>query len=451
MREDSKGTVEGKNYGYLVIGFILLNIMQPLLGITDIFIGTRFVQGDIRETIKISGIAFTVLYWILGSVKNVTIIYGANLWVKDDKQGSIGVLIRSLLIAVILGSVVILLKKPLWFIFMRMLPSEQTLEQEVLRYFSIIILGVPFVLASYVAGGLALACIKEKNVIIIHFVGQFVNIGLNIGLAQKIEDPIKGLALGTLYTQILVCGLSVGYVLLKQKALLKMIHKETLWKIQELSSKLKMCGNILIRIGCVLITNYLIVSVIKNTHAGLCGANLVLLQIKCIMDYVYEGITNATGVCVARNRDLKQIQILKDIHRMTLKAVMGLSILMVVFYSLLRNGVTDFFSGTEKIKSVAQRYDGWLLIYLMIAGWGISGHGLFLGCLETEFVGKSNVIALVLCLGAAIAAVPILGNHGLWMTLIAFYMIRSLLLLGYEDDLYTRFKQWEIDDKDNVD
>ena len=87
----------------------------------------------------------------------------------------------------------------------------------------------------------------------------------------------------------------------------------------------------------------------------------------------------------------------------------------------------------------------------MIAGWGISGHGLFLGCLETEFVGKSNVIALVLCLGAAIVAVPILGNHGLWMTLIAFYMIRSLLLLGYEDDLYTRFKQWEIDDKDNVD
>ena len=72
MREDSKGTVEGKNYGYLVIGFILLNIIQPLLGITDIFIGTRFVQGDIRETIKISGIAFTVLYWILGSVKNVT-------------------------------------------------------------------------------------------------------------------------------------------------------------------------------------------------------------------------------------------------------------------------------------------------------------------------------------------------------------------------------------------
>lgn len=451
MREDSKGTVKPKNYILFILGFILLNIMQPLTGIVDVYLGVQYATSSFEDTIQIGVVILTVIYWVVGSLKNVSIIYGTNLWVRKDKKGSGEILIRGMLVATMIGFAIILLKQRLWFIFRRMMTTSKILEQESLRYFSITILGAPFVLASYIIGGWILGCINEGPVIIIHLLGQLFNVGLSLKLAHEFEDVVEALAVGTLSAQILIFVLSIAYIMIKRREVIKGVTIQSLLKVDELECKLSMGINILLRVACIFVVNGLLIKVSTNTNLGLREANLVLLQVKGIMDYIYEGITNATGVYVAKNGELKQVEKLREIHRLTLNTVMGISIAMVIFYSSYRGEIIELFSGTEKIRLDAQRYDGWLLIYPMIAGWGISGYSLFLGCLEAEFVGRSNLIALILFGITAIVIVPMLGNHGLWMALIIFYMVRSLILLGYEDDLYTHFNQCEKEENETSD
>ena len=73
--------------------------------------------------------------------------------------------------------------------------------------------------------------------------------------------------------------------------------------------------------------------------------------------------------------------------------------------------------------------DFWILLFPILSGAGLAFYGIFTGTAETKPIRNSALLALILCLLTWKIGVPRWGNHGLWMSLLAFYFGRTIFLL----------------------
>jgi MATE family multidrug resistance protein len=80
------------------------------------------------------------------------------------------------------------------------------------------------------------------------------------------------------------------------------------------------------------------------------------------------------------------------------------------------------------VRAAALEFLPWVAISPIISVWSFQLDGIFIGATRTPEMRNGMLISLACFLVAGWTLMPLYGNHGLWMALMLFMVIRAVTL-----------------------
>lgn len=121
------------------------------------------------------------------------------------------------------------------------------------------------------------------------------------------------------------------------------------------------------------------------------------------------------------------------------RTVAGGSLLQTGIYFVWRAKIAGLFTGLPQILAAVNRYDMFIVFFPVLSALGIVYYGVFNGTLQTTPICISMLFTAASYLLAKAALVPELGNSGLWLAFLVFYVARSGFLLIFVPSLLKKF------------
>jgi MATE family multidrug resistance protein len=409
---------------------VLSNMMVPLAGIVDIaFLGHL---ADIRHLagVILATILFDYLYRVLKFLRSSVNALTAQAVGLDDHKTILLVGIRSAVIALGLGLLILLLQYPIQKMGFWILSGSPEIESSGADYFYARIWAAPAVLLNFVLIGWFTGRELNSLVLLISLIGNGSNVLLDYLMIVKWGWESMGAGLATAISQYLalVTGL-VGVCFTIQWAKVAAALQEVFdWVALKDTVILK--TNILVRF-LVLISTYAIFTNLSATMGTITLAeNGLLLQIALLSQFTIQGVgmttQTLTGNFQGKGTTEKMIPLLAISIITSLMIALGLAIASVIFPDTVFGLLTNHTEVNEHISS----YVIWLLPLLGLTAIAFMLEGYFIGLKSGAII--RNAVLLAFGLGftpLAVTAWYLHNNHILWMALVS-YMTIMIVALG---------------------
>jgi MATE family multidrug resistance protein len=106
-------------------------------------------------------------------------------------------------------------------------------------------------------------------------------------------------------------------------------------------------------------------------------------------------------------------------------------VLITLVYWLLGDSIIGLFTSIEAVTVSALQYLPWIIIAPVLSVWGFQLDGIFIGTGHTREMRNAMIFSTLAYLAVLQLTIPLLGNHGLFLGLAFFMLIRALTLLFY--------------------
>ena len=424
-----------KEYLAIAIPFVISTVTQPLLGAVDTAVLGRLDDAAFMGGVAIGAVIFNTMYWLLGFLRVSTSGFAAqSLGTKNDKD-SLYALLRPAFIAVILSLIFILFQTPIKQAAQSIFNADSDVWESAAIYFDILIWGAPFVLIGYVNLGWLMGRRLIKETLYLQVSMNVINIILDIVLVLYFEMGVYGVAYATLFSQAF--GFFVGMYLITKQMSLKTIFRKysDLLEKEAFSKIMGVNTNLLIRTICLLIMTNMFIAKGSSFGKETLAANAVLFQLQYIIAYLYDGFANATSVYAGKAVGEKNINNYQKILRISNVSTVYLTLLCVGVMALFSNELIWLFTNINSVVIIAESHSFWLLLFPIVIGHGLTYAGLYNGATFTAPVRDAMIISLLVFLIAYYIAIPIFGNHGLWLAFTLFSLSRTVTLYIYLNKL----------------
>ena len=425
-----------RTYLKVAAPIIISHGMNQLLGITDLaIVGTR------ADIMAMAGICIA-----LGLIST----YDIGLWflrvgatkssekaLQDgNEMNQAKALLQHISLGFIIGCTLVLFKGLAWNLVMKVYNPNEVVMSQGKIYYDIVMMGMPLLLMNHAIIGWLMGKGKARDTRMIQIGANILNVVFNVLFMKKDEMGLVAVAYSTLCVQLICFVVGMGKVWIEENSIRKYILNLSVWYPKNMSHNFEISKAIGVKVLCIAIINNAIITMSCHMGYAILIVNTILLQLKGFMSYFFEGIASATSIFIARGIKEKDYELLKEVHTMTLPMIMYTGLGLVLLYQLERTTITGHLTQLVGIKRLIRSYDGWLVIYPIIDGWGMSSYGLYIGTWQTKIIGYANFVGLVIFALVCALMVPILDNHGIWMALIAFYLVRTIILMAYEGTLH---------------
>lgn len=411
---------------------MLSNMMVPLAGLVD----TAFLGhlADIRHLagVILASILFDYLYRVLKFLRSSTNAITAQAVGKNDSQAVLLAVLRSGLVALAIGVVILLLQYPLQKVGFAILSGASEVETSGSEYFYGRIWGAPAVLLNFVLFGWFLG--REMNwiVLLMSLVGNGSNVALDYWMIFKWGWASAGAGIATAVSQYL--ALLIGLVAIafsiewdKLRAVLRDVFDRV-----ALRETVALKGNILIRF-LVLISTYAIFTNLSSTMGTTTLAqNGLLLQIALLSQFTIQGVGMTTQTLVGNFKSKGAIAQLVPVLIISIVTTLPIALGFAGVSFLFPDQVFGLLTNHADINASAASYTLWLLPLLELTAVAFMFEGYFIGLKE----GKTLRNAVLIAFGGGfipLAAIAwyLHSNHVLWLSLVA-YMLLLTVILGWQ-------------------
>jgi MATE family multidrug resistance protein len=98
-------------------------------------------------------------------------------------------------------------------------------------------------------------------------------------------------------------------------------------------------------------------------------------------------------------------------------------------YALLGGPFIDLMTVLPEVRDQANDFLPWMIVMPLVGIWAFQFDGVFLGATRTKALRNGMILSLCTLILANTVFMPLWGNHGLWLSLVAFMTMRSLILI----------------------
>ena len=158
------------------------------------------------------------------------------------------------------------------------------------------------------------------------------------------------------------------------------------------------------------------------------AANALLFSIAMICVYLLDGFAFAAETLVGDAIGAKR----KSRFRAAVAGTtIWAAIVAVVLSALLWFGgglMIDFATTNADVRDGARVYLVWAAMLPLVGVWCFQLDGIFIGATQSAEMRNMMLVSLVGYLAVAAVLIPAFGNHGLWLSLYAFFVIRAATL-----------------------
>ena len=424
----------------LSIPIFFSNMAIPFVGLVDTGLMGHMSSEKFLAAISIATSVMTMIFWSFGFLRMGTVGLISQSLGKNDWNEIILVFVRNLIIAFLFGFLIILFKNPILSSIEHFFKISQETQLLVNKYISIRILSAPAELILYVLTGLYLGLQKTKTASIGISIFCIGNIILSSIFVIYLDLDITGAAAGTVisaYATVIIF-LLVSFFQFKDK----FYGKLTAIKIFNSKKIFQLLGiNFDIFIRTVLLTFSFLWITYQGAKLGenYLAVNTILIQFIMLASFFLDAYAYSTeaviGYTIGKKSEKNFLQAVTNSFKLSI--ISGLIISVIYFFSFqfIVNQLTDL----DYLRFLAFNYLIWVVIIPPIASLCYQFDAIFIGASQTAEMRNGMVIAVIIFITSSHFLVNNFGNHGLWIALLLFMVMRSIGLNYYFNRILKKF------------
>ena len=424
----------------LSIPIFFSNLAIPFAGLVDTGLMGHLDNQKFLAALSISTSVITMIFWSFGFLRMGTVGLIAQASGRKDYSEIIQILIRNLLLACIIGLIIIFLKNPILFSIKNFFSVSEETFILIKQYISIRILSAPAELLIYVLAGYYLGLQKSNISSLMISIFCIGNAILSSVLVINYDLEIFGAALGTAitaYTTVIIFLIFI-YFQLRNKLRSKLTYKR-IFNVVKLFQLFNINFDIFIR--TILLTFSFLWVTYQSSKLGenYLAVNIILMQFIMLASFFLDAYAFSTEAIIGYTigRGYKNNFQLAVSNSFQLSIITGLiiAVIYLLTFQLIINELTDL----DYLKFLTFNYIFWIVIIPPVASVCYQFDGIFIGASQTAEMRNGMIISVVIFIMSSEILINNFGNHGLWLSLLFFMIIRSVTLNYYFNRILKKF------------
>jgi len=421
---------------------IFSNITVPLLGLVDTAVLGHLDQAYYLGGSTVGAMIITFVTWLCGFLRMSTTGLTAQALGQQNRQKSLLVLLRGLLVAGLIGGTLILLQSFYLDLSLGLAGGSEKIQFYAKQYCDIRIWGLPAALANLVILGWLLGNHKAKAVMWILIATNLINLSLDLLFVLVFNWQVQGVATATLIAEYSGVLLGLTYILVVnhnvKQATMKNIFTKILSKVLNVKAELfersalvhyfQLNRDILIRTLCLELCFVFITFQGARLGDSVVATNAILMNFVLLISFGLDGIANATEVLVGKAQGQKNLAQRNFVVKVALfwtgLFALSYSLLFVVAGDFLVSLLTDI----PDVVSSTKQYVHWIILLPILGCWCYLFDGVFIGLMKAKAMRNSMIIATFGCFFPMWWLFQDFGNHGLWAAFSVFLLVRGATL-----------------------
>ncbi|NKB63221.1 MAG: MATE family efflux transporter [Gammaproteobacteria bacterium] len=371
-----------KHVWILAAPIIISNISVPLVGAVDTAVVGHLTRPDYIGAVALGAIIFSFLYWGFGFLRMGTTGFVARAYGAEDTEELSRITLRVLFLGVAIGLLIILLGHPLIRLALNWLQSEASVERLAESYSIIRIWSAPATLMIYVFTGIFIGLHNTRLAFVLQIVLNLTNIGLDLLFVPVLELGVQGVAWATLIAEYTAALTGIFLLRKRLAAAFATVKWSEIFAWQAIRELMKTNGDIFIRTLCLVFSFAFFTAQSAKMGTVVLAANTVLIHLQSIMAYGLDGFAHSA------------------------EALAGSAY-----------GARDRARFSRAVK-LTTLWSGLMAVAVSVAYW-------IFGSQNAMILSSVGYLLLVFWLQ------PIWGNHGLFLALSGFMVLRTLTLGAY--------------------
>ena len=424
----------------LSIPIFFSNLAIPFVGLVDTGLMGHLGSEKFLAGISIATSIITMIFWSFGFLRMGTVgLISQSLGRKDWNEIAL-VFYRNLILAIFFGFFIILLKNPILLLVEHFFKTSQETQLLINKYISIRIFSAPAELILYVLTGLYLGLKKTKISSLGISIFCIGNIILSSIFVIYFNLEILGVALGTVISAYItvIVFLLFAYYQLKNK----FSSKVTTTNIFNITKMFKLFNiNFDIFIRTIFLTFSFLWFTYQSSKLGenYLAVNTILLQFVMLASFFLDAYAFSTeaviGYTVGKKSKKSFLKVVTNSFQLSIFTALAISLIYFFSFQFIVNILTDI----DYLQYLAFNYFFWILIIPPFASLCYQFDGIFIGASQTAEMRNAMILSVTIFITASYFLINNFGNHGLWISLLFFMIMRSITLNFYFNRILKKF------------
>ena len=424
----------------LSIPIFFSNIAIPFAGLVDTGLMGNLSNEKFLAAISIAASVITMVFWSFGFLRMGTVGLVAQALGRKDYNEIILIFVRNLMLAVFIGLIIIFFKETILFLIEHFFKTSEETQNLIGRYISIRILSAPAELIIYVLAGFYLGLQKSIISSLMISIFCFGNAILSTILVVRYDLEIFGVATGTViaaYSTVIIF-LIFSYFQLRKKLKTSLTYKK-IFNTKKLLNLFNINFDILIR--TILLTFSFLWVTYQGSKLGenYLAVNALLIQFIMLASFFLDAYAFSTeavvGYSVGKRIKKTFLEVVTNSFQLSIFSGLIISLIYLFTFRHIINELTDL----DYLRFLSFNYVFWIVIIPPVASICYQFDGIFIGASQTAEMRNGMIISMVLFILSSQFLVTNFGNHGLWLSLLFFMIIRSITLNYYFHKILEKF------------
>lgn len=431
--EENKGVrpfeVTNRMVVALAVPIALASVSWPLLGIVDIAVvgsfGDAALIGVLAIGSTIFGFVFASFYFLRAGTSGLV----AQAVGRDDAEEVQLVFWRAIFIAVTIGILLIIASHPIEMAGLLFMQPTRDVAEAMSTFLSIRLFSSPMALANIAVYGVLLGQGRAVLGLSLQFLLNGVNIAMSIWLGYGLEWGLAGVAWGTVIAESVAAA--AGMVILMGS-----FRRYPSPRIRSVLNRPAM-GRMFTINRDIMIRSFMLLTafaffVRSGTQLGLAilSANAILFRFFLVVSYFFDGLTTAAEHICGRAVGANYSPAFYRGVRLTMLWSMVLAIIMALAILFMGEHLIAVMTNAPDVRAEAMTYLPWAALTAISGFLAFQLDGVYIGATWSRDMRNTMALALIYYLAALFTLLPVLGNHGLWLTFNVFLLARGLVMLA---------------------
>lgn len=411
----------------LAIPNIISNITVPLLGMIDIAIAGHLGSAIYIGAIALGGNIFNMVYWNFGFLRMSTSGFTAQAYGARNFGEAMNVLIRSLVVAVGIGLFILLLKIPIEKAAIGLIKSGPETIENVKYYYRIAIWSAPAVLGMYAFKGWFIGMQNAKTPMIISIINNVLNIVLSFIFVFVFDMKIKGIALGTMLSQVISLLISIGFWFRYYGRMTKYIDTKTILDTTALKSFFKVNGDTFIRTFILTLVTTFFTFVSSGMGDTILAVNALLMQFFMLFSYFMDGFAYAGEALTGRYIGAKNQLLLRYMLQRLFFWGFMVSMVSAALYVFFPDQILYILTDNQEVIEATKTFTFWTILIPITGFAAFLWDGVFIGATASKEMRNAMVLSAISFFVCYYSTKSILGNNALWLSFILYLSLRGVI------------------------
>ena len=419
---------------------MLTNLTVPLLGLVDTAVLGHLESPEYLGAVAVGANLFSLLYWTFGFMRMGTTGLAAQAWGQRDPFAQVALLLRSLLLAVGIGLLLILCHQPLITLGLHLMDPSPAVAELAAEYASIRIWSAPAVLCQYTLVGWLIGTQFPRGPMLMLIIANGINIVLDVFFVTVLGWNSRGVALATVIAEYGAAAIGIAIVLRRMPEGQR-LTRDLFGQLADYLRILQVNRYIMVRTIALLLVLAFFTAQGARQGDTILAANAVLITFLLVISNALDGFANAAEALIGEAVGKGSRRRFRVVFASALRWSLWGALVLTIVFVLGGRWLISLLTGIEAVRTTAWQYLPWLWLLPFAAVWGFLFDGVFIGATRTREMQNTMLFS------ALVVFLPVWwlttgwGNHGLWFALISLMLARAVSM-GWLSWRYTRDSTW---------